>query len=99
MRGRRQGLSYDPVNKLPEKYSNHEKSGLSATVTTDGENVFNFELDIEVILLSTECHSTLTGTLGHHFLYFPCSCRFLCRFMKKIARTCRGVVLGVLLCC
>ena len=34
----------DPVNELPEKYSNHEKSGLSATVVTDGENVFTFEL-------------------------------------------------------
>ena len=34
----------DPVNQLPEKYSNHEKSGLSATVVTDGENVFTFEL-------------------------------------------------------
>ena len=34
----------DPVNELPEKYSDHEKSGLSATVTADGENVFNFEL-------------------------------------------------------
>ena len=34
----------DPVNELPEKYSEHEKSGLSATVTADGENVFNFEL-------------------------------------------------------
>ncbi|MBT3212524.1 MAG: carboxypeptidase regulatory-like domain-containing protein [Planctomycetaceae bacterium] len=34
----------DPENELPEKYSNHEKSGLSATVTADGENVFNFEL-------------------------------------------------------
>ena len=34
----------DPENELPEKYSNSEKSGLSATVTADGENVFNFEL-------------------------------------------------------
>ena len=34
----------DPVNELPEKYSDHEKSGLSATVTADGENVFKFEL-------------------------------------------------------
>ena len=34
----------DPVNELPEKYSDHEKSGLSATVTADGENVFTFEL-------------------------------------------------------
>ena len=34
----------DPVNELPEKYSNHEKSGLSATVVTDGKNVFTFEL-------------------------------------------------------
>ena len=34
----------DPVNELPEKYSNYEKSGLSATVVTDGENVFTFEL-------------------------------------------------------
>ena len=34
----------DPVNELPEKYSNHEKSGLSATVVTDGENVLTLEL-------------------------------------------------------
>ena len=34
----------DPVNQLPEKYSNHEKSGLSATVVADGENIFTFEL-------------------------------------------------------
>lgn len=34
----------DPVNELPEKYSDHQKSGLSATVTADGENVFSFEL-------------------------------------------------------
>jgi hypothetical protein len=34
----------DSENELPEKYSNHEKSGLSANVTADGENVFNFEL-------------------------------------------------------
>ncbi|MDA7885676.1 carboxypeptidase-like regulatory domain-containing protein [Pirellulales bacterium] len=38
------GSEDDPVNELPEKYSDHEKSGLSATVTPDGENVFNFEL-------------------------------------------------------
>ena len=38
------GSEKDPVNELPEKYSNHEKSGLSATVVTDGENVFTFEL-------------------------------------------------------
>lgn len=38
------GSEKDPVTELPEKYSNYEKSGLSATVTTDGENVFNFEL-------------------------------------------------------
>ena len=38
------GSEKDPVTELPEKYSNYEKSGLSATVITDGENVFNFEL-------------------------------------------------------
>ena len=34
----------DPVNQLPEKYSKYEKSGLSAIVVADGENIFTFEL-------------------------------------------------------
>ena len=38
------GSEKDAESELPEKYSNREESGLSATVTTDGENVFNFEL-------------------------------------------------------
>jgi hypothetical protein len=37
----------DPENELPKKYSSHEKSGLSATVTADGENIFNFNLTSE----------------------------------------------------
>ena len=38
------GSEKDAESELPEKYGNREESGLSATVTTDGENVFNFEL-------------------------------------------------------
>ena len=38
------GSEKEDENELPEKYSDHEKSGLSATVTADGDNVFNFEL-------------------------------------------------------
>ena len=38
------GSEKDAESELPEKYGNREESGLSATVATDGENVFNFEL-------------------------------------------------------
>ena len=38
------GSERDAESELPEKYGNREESGLSATVTMDGENVFNFEL-------------------------------------------------------
>ena len=38
------GSEKDAESELPEKYGNREDSGLSATVTTGGENVFNFEL-------------------------------------------------------
>jgi hypothetical protein len=33
-----------PVNAIPDNYGNPAKSGLTATVTEDGENVFNFDL-------------------------------------------------------
>jgi hypothetical protein len=36
-----------PENELPEKYSDQQNSGLSATVTADGENIFNFNLTSE----------------------------------------------------
>jgi hypothetical protein len=40
------GVTPPPVVKhlLPEKYSEAETSGLTATVTSDGENAFTFEL-------------------------------------------------------
>ena len=38
------GSEKDAESELPEKYGNREESGLSATVTADGDNVFNFEL-------------------------------------------------------
>ena len=34
-----------PKNLLPEKYSKTETSGFSATVTEDGENTFDFDLE------------------------------------------------------
>lgn len=40
-------LDADPKNELPERYSTSEESGLSATVSADGENVFNLELTSE----------------------------------------------------
>ncbi len=40
-------LDADPKNELPEKYSSPEESELSATVSADGGNVFNFELTSE----------------------------------------------------
>jgi len=33
-----------PANAIPDKYGNPSTSGLTATVTEDGENVFNFDL-------------------------------------------------------
>lgn len=34
-----------PENQLPAKYDNASSSGLTATVTAEGENAFNFDLD------------------------------------------------------
>jgi len=33
-----------PQNQLPERYGNPQQSGLSATVTEDGDNTFEFSL-------------------------------------------------------
>ena len=40
-----QDMRTQPKNLLPKKYSLPAKSGLSASVTADGENTFDFEIE------------------------------------------------------
>ena len=76
----------DPKNELPEKYSTPEESGLSATVSADGENVFNFD-SIGVVFplsLASDMQKQLSASVNENRPAFDMffSSPF---FMKRIA--------------